>query len=107
MSHKSAKKIRKLLQRTATPKTEGADVWNEREYTEDTSKRKKQKLQLELGGEEKVFDVSMGQVRLKPGSGRAMYKLVKKVMTSGQELPKGQRASAQPLNIREVDVESA
>lgn len=105
MSHKSAKKIRKLLQKTASPKTEGSQVWDEREYTEDVSKRKKQKLQLKLGAEEKIVDISMGQVRLKPGSGRAIYKLVKKVMSSGQELPRGEQAAgAQPLNIREVDV---
>lgn len=105
MSHKTAKKIRRLLKATSQSKEPNGSVWSEREYTEDTKKRKKQMLNTRIGGLEQEVTVSMGQVTLKPGSGRAVYKLVKRVMATGQELPKAQpNATAKPLNIREVEI---
>ena len=99
MSHKSAKKVRRLLKATGQATAPGANAWQEREYTEDTSKRKKQLVELKAGGEKEI-EVSMGQVTLKQGSGRAVYKLVKRVMAGQKTLPK--RRPIPALDIREV-----
>lgn len=99
MSHKSAKKVRRLLKATGQATTPNA--WQEREYMEDTAKRKKQMVELK-SGEEKEIEVSMGTVTLKQGSGRAIYKMVKKVMAGQKALPR-RRPTPQPtIDIREV-----
>jgi hypothetical protein len=101
MSHKSAKKVRRLLKATGQASTPTANAWQEREYMEDTAKRKKQLVELKTG-EEKEIEVSMGQVTLKQGSGRAIYKLVKKVMSGQKVMPK--RAPPSAPEIREIEV---
>lgn len=112
MSHKAAKKVRRLLKVTGQAKTPDVHAWQEREYMEDTAKRKKQLVELK-SGEEKEIEVSMGTVTLKQGSGRAVYKLVKKAMAGHRILggraaapkPWAKRPEAQPIDIREVPSE--
>lgn len=102
MSHKSAKKVRRLLKTTGQASTTNA--WQEREYMENTANRKKQLVELKTG-EEKEIEVSSGTITLKQGSGRAIYKLVKKVMGGQKALPTKHRSVSQPAaDIREVTV---
>lgn len=90
MSHKTAKKVRKLL-KVAMP-TKGDEA---REYVEDTQKRKKMSLATELGAPEQEYTVAAGQIKAKEGSRRAIYKVVKNAMR-GQGLPKLKPAKAPP-----------
>ena len=80
MSHKSAKKVRRLLRETVMKSEQGqAFDLRQREYIEDGAKRKRQLVELKNGTEE-MIDVSYGQITNKAGSGRAVYRLVKKAM---------------------------
>lgn len=102
MSHKSAKKVRRLLKQTGQAKTPESNAWQEREYMEDTAKRKKQLVELRTG-EEKEIEVSMGTITLKQGTGRAVYKLVKKALAGQTTLPRRRPAPKVPaIDIREV-----
>lgn len=110
MSHKSAKKVRKLLKRLSVPQTEQPDSprthnWQERQYVEDQSKRKRQRVELK-SGEEKVIDVSQGQITLRRDSGRGFYKMVKAAI-EGKVQGQMNVANKQPprIDIREVEVE--
>lgn len=80
MSHKSAKKVRRLLKETVMKSETGQNFDpKQREYLEDSSKRKRQRVELKDGKEE-VIDVSYGTITNKAGTGRAVYRLVKKAM---------------------------
>jgi hypothetical protein len=78
MGHKAAKKARKLLN-TLQAQTGDKDSWTEHVYVENENRRKKQLVELKTG-EEKEITVSLGQLTLKPGSGRAVYKVIKRAM---------------------------
>ena len=86
MGHKAAKRVRQLLK--ATLPEQALPAWQAREYTENENRRKKQLVELKTG-EQKEIEVSLGQLTLKPGSGRAVYKVIKKAM-AGQA--KGENA---------------
>ena len=102
MSHKTAKKVRRLLKAIGHAGEPNTSAWQEREYTEDSSKRKKQLVELKAGGEQEI-EVSMGQITLKKDSGRAVYKLVKRVMTGQGTLPT-RSVLLPPPGIREVEL---
>lgn len=108
MSHKSAKKVRRLLKTLSVPQTEQpesqrANSWQERQYTEDQSKRKRQRVELK-SGEEKVVEVSMGQLTLRRDSGRGFYKMVKAALDGKTQRPLP--SAPKGIDIREVEVDS-
>lgn len=96
MSHKTAKKIRKLLNK-AINKPEGstANPVTQREYTENTKNRKKQLVELKTG-EKQEIEVSYGTMRVNSDSGRGIYKMVKRAMT-GKSAPAKRAPQAAPI----------
>lgn len=80
MSHKAAKKIRKLLN-ASIAKQENSTInpVRERAYTENTKNRKTKLVELE-SGEIKRVEVSYGTMRVNSDTGRGIYKMVKRAM---------------------------
>jgi len=103
MSHKAAKKIRKLLNATMQAKDPNVRPCTEREYTENTKNRKKQLVELKTG-ETKEIEVSYGTMRVNSDTGRGIYKIVKKTMTGRPMLrPKPTSALAHKYKQAEPD----
>jgi hypothetical protein len=79
MSHKAAKKIRKLLNASVTAKDPTVNAVREREYTENVKNRKKKLVELK-DGEIKEVEISYGTMRVNSDTGRGIYKMVKRAM---------------------------
>lgn len=94
MSHKAAKKIRKLLNASITKQENSTvDPVREREYTENVRNRKKQLVELK-SGEIKEIEVALGTLRVNSDTGRGIYKMVKRAMSGKhQGLPRKRVAS--------------
>lgn len=93
MSHKAAKKIRKLLNATMQAKDPNVHPCTEREYTENTKNRKRQLVELQ-SGETKEIDVSYGTMRVNSDTGRGIYKIVKKAI-AGKHAKRSKPATEQ------------